>query len=142
MVAAIAQPEDSLLVVPADCFQSNPAVRLQIWHERPVLGCQAFSASVRWYSGIDEYLDSDAYASLRCAPQVFGTRTLDMAGREAVPEPGDLVELEAEFGTRFYVLDKRASCGDVARDAAIRQALDSGSRLLAEDATWAVFATR
>lgn len=133
---------DSVLLVPSDCGgESIWAVKLQVFHRTPWVGCQTSASALPWYSGLDSYAESAELASLRCTQKVIGRRTTSFTGEETF-DRSDVDPLFQEFGVRFYVVAKdllgRPGCAfgeevvDVLR----------GMEVLGEDDDWIVVDAR
>lgn len=134
------EPGDgAVLVVPDDCLLTWGDAIWEFEHRRPVVGCTWYSSSVRWYSGLDRYVHNEAWASLRCAPGMFGPRPVALKPGEGTPDAGDLRELRATLGVRWIVLQKHPVQCDPARAAAIEAVLTEHARLLAQDDEYMVF---
>ncbi|MEI2698418.1 MAG: hypothetical protein V9E94_08740 [Microthrixaceae bacterium] len=132
--------ERSVVVVPDDCLKTWGTAVFEIEHEHPVVGCTWYSSSVRWYSGLDDYTGSEAWSSLRCAPDVLGPRPLELEPGEGAPDAQDLAQLTDELDVGWVVLQKQPTQCNPARFAAIDALLRSHAELLAEDGEYAVFA--
>jgi len=129
----------AVLVVPDDCLLTWGTSLFEVQHLHPVVGCTWYSSSIRWYSGIDQYTESEAWASIRCAPTLFGTRTIEMQSDDGLPDPGDLVELADELQVGWIVLDKAPTQCNPERFAAIDSLLRTNATLISEDSAYAIF---
>lgn len=129
----------SVLVVPDDCLRTWGTSLFEVQHRHPVVGCTWYSSSIRWYSGLDRYTDSEAWESLRCAPDIFGTRPITLAPGDAAPDPGDLTELTKDLDVGWIVLEKQPTQCNPERFALIESLLRANTTLLAEDDVYAVF---
>ncbi|HZB97800.1 MAG TPA: hypothetical protein VE219_04300 [Candidatus Sulfotelmatobacter sp.] len=128
---------DSLLHVPADCDPySEVSVKLQYFHHLPMVGCQANSASIAWYSGLDRYANSRGYASLRCRPDVLGRRLTPQWPRQLPLRDDDLEELHADLGVRYLLVDQ-AELAQLSW-CPVRQNVPAlrSHRVIAEDQAW------
>lgn len=129
----------AVLVAPDDCLMTWGTSLFEVSHLHPVVGCTWYSSSVRWYSDLDEYVGSEAWGSVRCAPQIFGPRPLTWEPGEVSPDPGDLIELAGELDVGWIVLDKQPTQCNPERFAAIESLLVTHAELLGEDEHYAVF---
>ena len=135
-------PGDSVLLVPSDCVgESTWAVKLQIFHRTPWVGCQTSASALPWYSGLDSYAESAELASLRCKQKVIGRRTTSFTGEETFDQ-GDVGPLFQQLGVRFYVVAKdlleRPGCRR--RDEVVD--VLRGMEVLGEDDEWIVVDAR
>lgn len=129
----------AVLVLPDDCLHTWGDSIWEVEHHRPVVGCTWYSSSVPWYSGLDRLVGNEAWASLRCAPDVFGPRPVALKPGEGAPDPGDLQELTQTLGVRWVVFQKHPSQCNPARFAAVQSVLEEHATLLAEDDQYKVF---
>ncbi len=103
-VADRGDPDDAVVLVPADCIETA-SVSLQILHRQPMVGCYANSASLAWYSGLDVYMGR-SMAALRCQPSWMGRR-FPLPYEPQLPLlHEDLEAVHRRLGVRFILLDK------------------------------------
>lgn len=129
----------SVLVLPDDCLHTWGDSIWEVEHHRPVVGCTWYSSSVPWYSGLDQYVRNEAWASLRCAPEVFGPRPVKWLPGEATPDAGDLAELGETLDVRWVVFQLHPTQCNPERFAAISSVLQEHATLLAQDDQYMVF---
>jgi hypothetical protein len=121
-IARVAEDNDTVLSVPADC---DPAfVSQQILHHTPVVGCAGSFAANPWKSEL-AYARSDAFTKLRCDRASYGR--IATTDRGVTPfDRDDVAQLHRQFGVRFLVVDReklgRVEC------AAVSEAFSSFSR--------------
>ena len=136
-VRALAGEGDSVLVVPADCQRNVGAVKLQMVHRTPEVGCPTFNAAMAWYSGLEGY-ESEAYAAWRCNPHYVGSRALDI-DRDLLPDVSDIDGVGADLGVRFFIYYKAFPCDDRGRNAVFLDLLRGETYAMGEDRRWVIF---
>lgn len=137
-VRRLARPGESLLVVPADCQRTVASVKLQIVHQTPEVGCPTFNAGLPWYSGMETYRSSSAYAAWRCDPERLGGTSVPF-DPDLRPQASDIDSLHEELGVRFYVNYRSYRCEDWDRNVAFVALLRAETYLIGSDRLWDVF---
>ena len=105
-VAARARPGESVLEVPADC--KIWSVLFQVLYRAPVVGCHTSPSAVPWSSDLELYKESGALAALRCHPDRIGNFVRTGFTGDEQFNADDLSALQRDFGTRFFLIDRRA----------------------------------
>ena len=137
-IAADSVSTDTVLPVPADCTaEITTIVGMQYYHHHPMVGCQAQTSAIPWYSGIPLYRNSAGLAALRCDPRDIGPLVTAFSTSPDLV-PAGVAELHRDFGVRFVIVDKAAlaspSCAEVATH--LRQL--SGAKVLADDPAFTI----
>jgi len=105
-MAGEAYPGDTVAQFPNDCFiYVADFVYTQVSHELPLVGCQGNTASIPWWSGVEDYT-TEAAASLRCQPTVFGRRVGLPYAHDLQITRSHVRELRETFGLRYVLIDK------------------------------------
>ncbi|MGE3327365.1 MAG: glycosyltransferase [Acidimicrobiia bacterium] len=127
----------AVLVLPDQCTFTLHNTRLQIDLRRPFVGCQGFSASLPFASGMPAYRASDAWASLRCLPPWLG-RTLFLPEFDGLRPNNDAVSnLRAQLGVGLVVFDRQNNCHEIGDQ--VFAALSARATLIADDGRIALF---